>query len=127
MDFHANILVVDDMPDIVEQITEGLGYYGQTAYAAHSGEDALAVFRETSVDVIVCDLGMPHMTGWEVGKLVREICHERGSAPPAFIMLTGWGMELDDPDRMSRSGVDVILEKPVDITKLLAVIKDVMK
>ena len=74
------------------------------------------------VDVVLCDLGMPGMTGWDVGLAIRTLCRNRGIQRPAFVMLTGWGDQVRETERMEACGVDRILAKPVDIPQLLEVI-----
>lgn len=120
--FSYNVLVVDDMPAVVKQIEGGLATYGQNVYSADSGLEALEVFKETPMDVVICDLAMPEINGWQVGEEILKICKQRNMLKPVFIMLTGWGGQIDEEWKMKNSGVDVILEKPVDIRKLIDVI-----
>lgn len=125
--FELNVLIVDDMPAVIKQLEGGLSSYGQTVYSASSGPVALEIFRETPIDVVICDLAMPEMNGWQVGEEIRRICEERQTAKPIFIMLTGWGGQIHEEDKMLQSGVDMILEKPVDIGKLSEVIEELIK
>jgi CheY-like chemotaxis protein len=119
-----SILLVDDVPAVTKQLQVALGRHGHTVFAASSGEEALRIFRETPIDVVVCDLAMPKMNGWQVGEAIRDICRERGVPRPVFIMLTGWGGQISDPSGMNEAGVDAIVEKPVDSTQLLRIITD---
>ncbi|HTY26269.1 MAG TPA: response regulator, partial [Desulfomonilaceae bacterium] len=70
-------------------------------------------------DVVICDLGMPGMTGWEVGKRISEWCREKGVVKTPFALLTGWGDQVREIAKMRSAGVDRILIKPIDVPKLL--------
>jgi CheY-like chemotaxis protein len=120
------ILVVDDMAPVVSMLKDGLTEFGQTVYTALSGSDALHIFREEPVDVIICDLSMPGMNGWEVGKAVKRTCEERGIHKIPFIILTGWGGQVKDNKRIIESGVDEIVEKPIDVPDLLDIVRAVL-
>jgi CheY-like chemotaxis protein len=124
--FRLNILVVDDMLAVVKHLHTGLTSYGQTVHSASSGPAALDIFRETPVDVVICDLAMPEMNGWQVGEELMNICAERGMDKPVFIMLTGWGGQIAEEEKIRRSGVDRILEKPLDIDELVHVIEELI-
>ena len=83
------------------------------------------------MDLVICDLGMTQMDGWEVAGRIREICRERGALKTPFILLTGKAdmedMYQQDRDRMIDSGVDAIIGKPADIPELLEVAAELMK
>ncbi len=126
VDFRLNILVVDDMPAMIRQLEGGLTTFGQTVYTASSGAEAVEILREARVDLVVCDLAMPEMNGRQVAEAMLDICRERKTRKPGFIMLTGWGGQNDRDRDLAASGVDLILEKPVDIPKLLEVIENMI-
>ena len=69
-----NVLVIDDMVPIVMLIEEILTNHKQTVFSATLGEDALEIFMNNQIDLVICDLGMPGMNGWEVGKAIGMIC-----------------------------------------------------
>lgn len=117
------ILVIDDMEAVVSMLEEGLAALGQEVVTALSGEEGLQLFQSRPVDLVICDLGMPGMTGWEVGRMVLRTCRERGVAKVPFVLLTGWGGQVAEDSLIEESGVDVVLEKPVDIISLLKVIE----
>jgi CheY-like chemotaxis protein len=79
------------------------------------------------VDLVLCDLNMPGMNGWEVGKRIFGMCQEMGVPNPPFVLLTAWGIETLDKTKMYESRVEAILEKPVDIKDLIRIISNVMK
>ena len=117
-----NILVIDDMAIIVMNLEGILTKHHQTVFSATSGEEALQVFRNNKIDMVICDLGMPGMNGWEVGKAIRVICRERGLPKTPFILLTGWGAQELEQEKIIESAVDAIVEKPIDNMRLMAVV-----
>ncbi len=120
------ILVVDDQPPVVNMLKDGLELFGQTVLTAYSGQEAIDLLKTESVDLIICDLGMPGMNGWEVGKKVAQMCLENGVPKPLFMMLTGWSRQADQSEKVSESGVDAVLEKPVDVSSLFKAIGELM-
>jgi CheY-like chemotaxis protein len=83
------------------------------------------------VDAVVCDLEMPDIDGWEVGRRIKEICQEKGVPKTPFVLLTGQAdmedIDQDDAERMAECGVDAILGKPVDIPEILKVAERLMR
>jgi response regulator RpfG family c-di-GMP phosphodiesterase len=68
---------------------------------------------------------MPGMNGWEVAAAVQSICRNRGTVKTPFIVLTGWEDQGDRQEKMSQSGVDAVVQKPVEIGALTRVIEGV--
>ncbi|MCA1959723.1 MAG: response regulator [Desulfomonile sp.] len=117
------ILVIDDIPVAVRLLQESLTRLGHTVLTAESGRRALGILEEASVDAVVCDLAMPQMNGWEVGRRIKELCAMRGIAKPAFVLLTGWADQSSEHDKIGASGVDAVVQKPVDVFQLREVIR----
>jgi two-component system, cell cycle sensor histidine kinase and response regulator CckA len=129
--FGLRILVIDDREHYLKMIEAGLTQFGHTPFIASSGTKGLQMFRETQVDVVICDLGMPELDGWAVGKQIKEVCEEKEVPKIPFILLTG-ETNMADTDRdlekmVIDCGVDSVLAKPVDIPELLDVIRRIMK
>jgi len=122
-----NVLVIDDMIPIVMLMKQILTRHEQTVFSATSGEDALEIFRNNKIDLVISDLGMPGMNGWEVGKAVRTICQERGIPKTPFILLTGWGEQTLEQEKIVESGVDAVVTKPLNIGRLMLTISDVIE
>ncbi|MFH1113430.1 MAG: PAS domain S-box protein [Pseudomonadota bacterium] len=118
------LLLIDDMESVVTMLGEGLEELGQVVHTATSGKQGMRIYSETPIDVVICDLGMPEMDGWEVGGSIKEICREKGIPKTPFILLTGWGDQLDLPDRMTAAGVDLVMGKPVVFLDLLRAVRD---
>jgi len=119
VDFKAKVLVVDDQPPLVDWLAKGLTRSGQAVVQAGSGEEGIELFNRNSVDLVVCDLGMPDMNGWQVAGAIRELCKERGIPKTPFILLTGWGGQIAEQEKMAECGVDRIAEKPIKFNVLL--------
>jgi CheY-like chemotaxis protein len=117
-----SVLVVDDLQTVLNIVRRGLTGFGYTVFTALCGEEGLEIFRDNVIDVVVCDLAMRGMTGWDVGTAIKEICAKRGTPEVPFIMIAGWGDQVQEPKRLKESGVDAVLEKPVDLSKLLEVV-----
>lgn len=121
---HANgsgtvrVLLVDDVQTLVAMIEIDLTRQGYTVFTASSGPQALEIFRRESVDIILCDLSMEGMDGLHVSKAVQDICTEKGLPKPPFVLLTGYGSDLDDEGDPAQWGVDEVVGKPVDLVVL---------
>jgi CheY-like chemotaxis protein len=104
------ILVVDDNVDAAESVVLILGLSGHQVRMAHTGPEALQVAAEFRPDVIVLDIGLPGINGYEVARRLRQ---EPAQANVLLIAMTGYGQE-DDRRRSSEVGFDHHLVKPVD-------------
>ncbi len=79
---NLNILVIDDDLNIASLLETICAKAGHTVLGALSGKEGLVIFDKEPVDLVFCDLGMPGMNGWDVGKAIRSICQERGITKP---------------------------------------------
>jgi len=115
------VLVVDDMEAMVSLLSSGLSRYNHKVLDALSGDEAVRIFTENHVDLVLCDLAMPGMTGWQVGKAIKDICDIRNSSRPPFVILTGWTDQGEEVEKIEESCVDAVIEKPVDFPELVKV------
>ncbi|MEW6351151.1 MAG: response regulator [Thermodesulfobacteriota bacterium] len=115
------VLLIDDLLPVLTTVERNLQLHGYETLTALSGEDGIELFESNPVDLVICDLGMPHMNGWEVGKRILHICQDRQTAKPPFILLTGWAGQISEEDKIVEAGVDRIVEKPLGINELLEV------
>jgi CheY-like chemotaxis protein len=111
----ARILLVDDNQVVRDMLVDLVGSLGYRADAAGGGAEALSLFDRGQYDVVLTDLVMPGMSGWEVLAAVRQ----RDPRMP-IIILTGTPA-TGDP-RAAQPGV-AVLRKPIDVTALDATIK----
>ena len=108
------VLVVDDNVDAAASMGMLLKFLGTEVQIAHDGETALALIERDRPDVVLLDIGMPGMDGFEVARRVRQRVDFNNIM---LIALTGWG-QAEDRDRTRGAGFDHHLVKPADITAL---------
>ena len=107
------VLVVDDNVQAADSLVKLMNKIGARAEAVYSGAAALAHKQLAEFDVILLDIGMPHMDGYEV---IRAL-HARGIPPPPVIALTGYGLR-EDKQKALDAGFSAHLTKPVGIKEL---------
>jgi two-component system CheB/CheR fusion protein len=112
-------LVIDDAPDVTEMIAILLQYAGYEVVMVYSGAQALDVARSERFDVLVSDIGMPGMNGYELAEAVRAL-PEYQATP--MIAVTGFTM-YDDRDRALRCGFNAFLTKPINPRDLLNLVE----
>jgi CheY-like chemotaxis protein len=108
------ILVVDDNEDSTESLGTLLKLLGHEVRTAYDGPSALAAAREFRPDVVLLDIGMPGMTGYDVARAMREMPEVRDAV---LVAQTGWGQD-EDRRRSAEAGFDHHLVKPVDVADL---------
>lgn len=104
------ILVVDDNADAARMLSELLRSQGHEVLHVYGGAAALRAADEFLPDVIMLDIGMPGMSGFEVARRLRE---RRRNPQPLIVAVTGWG-KLEDEIRGREAGFDLHLVKPVE-------------
>ena len=112
------ILVADDSRDVVESFQLMLRLLGHEVQTALNGKDAVEKAEEFRPDVIVLDVGMPMMDGYETANRIRQLPWSRDVV---LIAVTGWGNEKDKL-RSAAAGFNVHLVKPVDAVTILEVV-----
>jgi two-component system cell cycle sensor histidine kinase/response regulator CckA len=121
------IVVIDDTEVLLEVLRDGLEAFGHAVFTALSGEEGLAIFRNNPVDLVICDLGLHGMNGWEVGEAIKDLCAAQHAPKPPFVILTGWSDQSGEREKMMKSGADRVIQKPVDMSKLQAVISSLVR
>jgi len=112
------ILVVDDNTDAATSLGRLLSLLGNDVRVVYSGEEALAQLVQFKPRIVLLDLGMPGMDGFETAQQIRG---RSDSDPPTLIAVTGWGQEQDRA-RSEESGFVEHLTKPVNIEQLEALL-----
>ena len=112
------IVVADDNEDSAEMLSELLQLFGHDVWTANDGAEALARAIEVQPDMVVLDLGMPGMDGFEAARRIRET---PGCETALLVALTGWGQD-SDRQRTRDAGFDKHLVKPVDAKALSALL-----
>jgi len=110
------LLVIDDDSACRTTIADLLQRLGYTVEAAESGSAGIALLRQQPVDLVVTDLMMPGLTGWDVARLAKAM---RPRLP--VVLVTGCAHTIA-PDQPERAFVDAILAKPFGVAVMQAVI-----
>jgi len=113
------VLLVDDDVDCLEVTRDVLQAESLLVEVARSGAEALALLRHHPYDLMLCDVGMPEMSGWQVAAEART---HRPSL--AIYMVTGWASEFGSMDSRKQA-VDGVLGKPIDLGELREIIHSV--
>jgi CheY-like chemotaxis protein len=112
--------VIDDNVDAAESIALLLESDGHVARVAHDGPAALIAARTLSPELVLLDLGLPGMNGYQVAELLRA---DPACAQSLFVALTGFGRE-EDRRRSTDAGFRAHLTKPVEYAELGALVRD---
>jgi CheY-like chemotaxis protein len=113
------VLIADDNVDAAESLSMLLHSMGHETYVVHDGLAAIEAGNQLRPDVVILDIGMPKLDGYEAA---RRIAAQPWSKTTLLVALTGWGKESDQ-ERATRAGFHRHLLKPVDLellAKLLA-------
>ncbi|HEX6721557.1 MAG TPA: ATP-binding protein, partial [Burkholderiaceae bacterium] len=110
----THVLVVDDNRDAAESLAQVLELLGATATVAFDGPSAVEAFSTTDVSVVLLDIGLPGMSGYEVARAMRSRHPERRLF---IVAVTGWGQEADRLEA-EKAGIDHHMVKPADIDRL---------
>jgi GAF domain-containing protein len=112
-------LVVDDEPPVREVIGDILESAGHSVVSLGDGAEAIAHFAAQRFDLVVTDLAMPRVSGWQVARAVKQIAPQ----VPVFLV-TGFGVELSPEERRTH-GVDLVLVKPLQIQEVLDAVAEI--
>lgn len=113
------ILVVDDNRDAAESLAMLLKMMGHNVHTAYDGDEAVTAAREFQPHVVLCDIGLPKLNGYEA---CRQIKAQAWDKKMILIAVTGWGQD-NDRRKTQEAGFDYHMVKPVDpqtLMKLLA-------
>ena len=112
------VLIVDDNTDAADSLAALLRMTGYEVDAAYTGRDALERMRAVHTDVVLLDIGLPEMDGYEVARRIRA---EHGAL--VLVALTGYG-QAADVQRAEDAGFDAHITKPVSFEKLQRVLAE---
>ena len=113
------VLIVDDNVDGAEMLGQMLSLGGHETHLAHDGLAAVEAAAVLRPDVILMDIGLPRMDGYEAARAIRA---QGATPPPLLVALTGWGQD-EDRQRSEAAGFDAHVVKPIEeaaLTRLLA-------
>jgi len=109
----GRILVIDDEPEIAELLEDILSTEGHSVKTAVTGTDGVKLAALSDYDLVITDLGMPDLSGWEVARRIR-----RRSPELPVVMVTGWGATLD-AEEVRQAGIAHVVHKPFDVDEIL--------
>jgi PAS domain S-box-containing protein len=112
------VLVVDDNVDAAAILSIMLRQHGHEVHVVHDGVSALHATEGFRPHIILLDIGMPGMSGYEVARRLRERAH---SPHPLIVAVTGWGTP-DERERAAEAGFDLHLVKPVEEDQILQIL-----
>jgi CheY-like chemotaxis protein len=115
------VLVADDEPDTVLTLIELLREEGHESHGVHDGLGVMPAVREFDPDVVLLDISMPGMNGWDVARKVREVC---GRERPLLIAISGVYKESADQILGKLAGFNYYLAKPYDPSVLITLLRD---
>jgi CheY-like chemotaxis protein len=108
------VLVVDDNHDAADSLAMFLKFLGATVRVAYEGASAIEMVAKLRPEIVLLDIGMPMLDGYEVARRLRALPEGRDLL---LVAMTGWGQE-EDKRRTAQAGFDHHLVKPVDPVKL---------
>jgi PAS domain S-box-containing protein len=114
------VLVVDDNRDAAKSLAMLLKLMGHQVDTAHDGLEGVARAATFRADIILLDIGMPGLNGYEAARRIRQ---QNGHPAPKLVALTGWGQE-EDRRRSAEAGFDAHLVKPVDVAALTRLVEE---
>jgi two-component system CheB/CheR fusion protein len=112
------ILVIEDNIDAGQSLADILELKGHSVRVARDGRSGLALARELRPDVILCDIGLPDLDGYD---LARSLRREEGLRGTRLIALSGYA-QPEDRQRARDAGFDAHVAKPPDLDELMTVI-----
>ncbi len=118
----ATILIIDDDPDAISILETFLGAVGHAAHGAQGGPEGLERLDEVDPDLVILDVMMPGMDGWEVARRIRGTPRH---ADVRILMLTARGAE-EDRQEGAEAGVDRYMVKPVGLELLGETVRDLL-
>ncbi|MFC1743308.1 PAS domain S-box protein [Candidatus Riflebacteria bacterium] len=118
----ARILWVDDEELIRQSGKLWITKFGYKGDVAASGQEALEYLEQNEYDLVITDLGMPGMSGWQLAEKIKE--KFKGKIKVAVV--TGWGDQVGEVER-KKHGVGYVLAKPVNLAQLKNLIREAMQ
>ena len=117
---HLRVLVVDDNQDAAFSMSILLEHLGHTVRIAHDGESAVEMAASYQPEVVLLDIGLPKMTGYDVARAIRQTPWGQNVV---LIAVTGWGQD-EDKQKAKLAGFNRHMVKPVDPELLMQLLHE---
>ncbi|MCP4714008.1 MAG: response regulator [Deltaproteobacteria bacterium] len=116
----ARILVVEDEEEVCILLADILNAGGHAVVAVLDGREAIELIKKEQFDMVITDLAMPGISGWQVAAEVKKCC----PATPV-VLVTGWSMHAEQ-DNENRRNVDLIVNKPFTVEKIMVTVREAL-
>jgi CheY-like chemotaxis protein len=117
----GRFLIIDDEAPIRELLAEILIQQGHIVFTASGGKEGLEILKNQVPDLVITDLGMPEVSGWDVATTVKTV-----NSSISVVLMTGWGITLDK-EMARKKGVDVVVGKPFQIADIQKVLNEMLE
>ncbi len=117
----ARILIIDDDDLNLKMLNEALTARGHLVVAAQAGNEAVEIFARDSFGLVITDLSMPGMSGWQVAREMKRI-----NPRVPVILLSGWAIQQDE-QKVRESGVDYVISKPCSLKTLKGAVEEALR
>ena len=117
------VVIVDDDARNREVLSDLLSMFGAKVVACESGAEALRLIPEFGCDLILCDIAMPELDGYDLMRAVRRLPRESGGETPA-VAVTGFGDSVRE--QAFEAGFQALLPKPVEWERLLVTLRAIL-
>lgn len=119
----CRVLIIDDYIDMAESLREMLELNNHEVEVAYDGLEGIAKARDFCPEVVLCDIGLPRMNGYDVAKALRK---EQDLNDIFLVALTGYALP-EDLQQAKDAGFDCHLTKPVDLIELNRVLSQPLR
>ena len=117
----ANILVIEDEEVILDMMKVVLESRGHNVFVTQDSSVGIKMYENNVYDIVLCDLAMPKLNGWQVARFIKESDAVRKKSKTPVVLITGYELDTEAIDYRSE-GVDYVLNKPIEFAKLHKII-----
>lgn len=111
------ILLIDDNVDFAVTMSMALEYFGNKIHIANTGKEGISKFSSERPNVVICDIGLPDISGYEVVAEIRRL-HDFSQELPLLIALSGYAQDKDKL-QAKNAGFDKYFTKPINLEDLI--------
>ncbi len=119
----VNILIIEDEDVILDMMKVLLESRGHNVFVSQDASIGIEMYENNLYDIVLCDLAMPKLNGWQVAKFIREYDAVRKRTKTPVVLITGYELDPDNTD-YKNEGVDFILNKPIEFDRLYKIISN---
>ncbi len=117
----ANILIIEDEDVILDMMKILLESRGHIVSVTPDSRVGIEMYESNRYDIVLCDLAMPNLNGWQVAKFIKEYDALNKRTKTPVVLITGYELDADNID-YKKEGVDFILNKPIEYDMLYKII-----